>query len=161
MKAIASPKHCAVKTKKGMTEQTRCVQGLKPRRNQAVFEVLTSFGDVGCIQNRRDHADSPGASSQHGIEIFQVDTADGEPRNLHIRGRPLDVVKRDGFGGWLGAGGVNRTDGDVIGTRGDGAFRLRRGVSAQTNSELRVPSPELRGVTAAGVEKVLLAPMTE
>src|SRR6185369_11079990 len=103
----------------------------------------------------------PGSRSQHSIEIFQVDTADGEPRNLHIRGSPFDVVEGDGFGGWLGAGGVNRADGDVIGTRGDGAFRLRRGVSAQTHSQLRVASPELSGVMVARIEKVLLAQMAE
>src|SRR5207247_348656 len=60
-----------------------CVRSSKSRRKQAVLEVLTSFGDVGRIQNRRDHADSPGASIQHGIEILQVDAADGEPRHCH------------------------------------------------------------------------------
>src|SRR5439155_13845617 len=120
-----------------LTLTLSAVQSVKSRRKRAVLKVLTSFGDVGGIQNRRDHAHSPGPGSQHGIEILQVDTADGEPRNFHVRGRPLDVVERDWFGSWLGGGGVNGADGDVIGTRGDGAFRLHRAVRTQTHAELR------------------------
>src|SRR6185369_15995687 len=142
MKPIASPKLRAVKTKKpGITKQAAesfltfwpawlAFRVSKLRRKQSGFEVPTRFADIVGFQDCRDHADSPGASGQHGVEVFQIDTPDGEPRDSHIRGRPSDIIECDGFGGRLCAGGVNRADGNVIGTRGDGAFRLGGGVRA-------------------------------
>ena len=84
------------------------------------------------------------AGGKHVVERLQIDAADGKPRHGGVRRRPADIVERHGFGGGLGAGGVNRADGNVIRTGVERALRLRGRVGAQTNAECGVRSAEFR-----------------
>src|SRR5206468_11785591 len=92
-------------------------------------------------------------------EVLQRDPPDGKPGNGHVAGGPADVIQRDRPGGGLGAGGVDRADGQVIGCCLEGAASLLRGVGAEPELYLRRATGELRGSNITGLEEVFLSQM--
>src|SRR5207247_9184567 len=133
------------------------VESLPRGVRQAFFELLTGPRHIGCVQDRRDHANARRAGCQDLVEPREGDAADGKPGNSDVSRGPPDIIERNRPGAWLGAGGVDRADRDVI--RGDfeGATGLLRRVRAQTEFYLARAAGDFRGSGKAAVEEVFLS----
>ena len=106
-------------------------------RRKTVLEPAAGGGEVVLIQDGRYHANALSARSQHVVQVRQVDSPDGEPRNSDIRRRPAHILQGDRSGGGLGASRINRTDPQIVRACGDGPSGLFRGGAAQPNPELK------------------------
>ena len=82
---------------------------------------------------------------QHFINVLEVYSTNGEPRNRDIDRRPAHIIESDWSGGGLGARGEDGTDGDVVRTSRDGALRLLRGMCAETKLDFSRATGDLVG----------------
>src|SRR6266446_5260026 len=94
---------------------------------------MTSLGHIRSIQDGRNNTDSLCSSLQNVVQILEVNPADGEPWYFYIGGSPADVLQRDGFRIRFGAGGINRTNGNVSCTRRHRPLGLFRRMGTETD----------------------------
>ncbi len=134
---------------------------MKSHAGQFFAKFRAGIGNVHRVENGRDNTNAPRARHQHVIQGLKIDPTYGKPRNGHLRRRPPDVVKRHRLGGRFGAGGVNRSDGNVIRPGFERALRLRGSVSGQTNQGPDSGVLDLGNMGVAGVEKIFLPQMAD
>ena len=96
---------------------------------------------------------------QHFINVLEVYSTNGEPRNRDIDRRPAHIIESDWSGGGLGARGEDGTDGDVVRTSRDGALRLLRGMCAETKLDFSRATGDLRRQSETGLKKIFLPEM--
>src|SRR5213595_556604 len=100
---------------------------------QSVFKLFAFGCDIVRVQDGRNDANASSPGRQNLIERMEIDAADGEPWSYYVLRGPTNIFGSHRFGRGLGAGGIDRADGKVIGFGGDGASSLRWRVGAQTD----------------------------
>src|SRR2546428_342897 len=103
-------------------------------RSEPLFEPPTGRGEVIRIQDGRHDADAAGARSDDAPQGFHIDFPHGETGDAHVSGSPTHIAERHRADRGLSGRRVNRTDGDVIRSRKQGAVGLLRRMSAQADS---------------------------
>lgn len=140
------------------------------QRFQSLFKFAAGFGHVRCIKNGGNNANPARPGSDDFVEILQIDSADGEPRDFYIGRRPADVIEGDRLGRRLGWRRENRANGDVSRFSSDGAPGLSRRVSGKTdanaergtrNAEQRLWIPRSAFRVPRFPKEILLAEMAE
>jgi len=126
---------------------------------ELALELKARIRNVWGLEDRGHDTNPARAGLQNAAEIAQVDSANCEPGQRQIVGRPPDKLQRHRFRGWFGPGSEHRADGYIVRSGRDGTVRLAGGVAAKAKSQ-RIPKRWPGGAMhMARLKEIFLAQM--